>query len=157
MARKSKMSETIGGYRYKVRQLGATDGLEVLTDLSKLLLPSLGAIIGGGKTAVSSLMNAEVDGAAFGDAAEHIAKNLTTNSVRDIVAKFAEVTDIYGPGFGDQGAPMDAHFEDHFAGRYSELLQWLRFALDLNFGSFLQGLGMGGGTESNHPEPQDQA
>jgi len=155
MARKSETSEPIGGYRYKVRQLGTNDGLEVLTQIAKLVLPGAGAVAGGGS--IQELLNANVGGDQFAEVASRLASSLDSKTVKQIIAKLAESTDVFGPGFGDSGAPLDIHFDDHFAGEYGNLIKWAQFALKVNFGSFWGGLvpgGEGGSESQAPPKPQ---
>lgn len=157
MGRKQERSGPIGGFSYSVRQLSATEGLSILTALTKLLLPSIGELtkgIGGSSVDLKNLMAAEVGADVLSGAASHLARDLNSNTVQQIVSAFRDSTEIYGPGFGDAGAPMDVHFDEHFAGRYGEMIEWLTFALKLNYGNFLQGLGIGGGTESAPQQPQ---
>jgi len=152
--RKSETSEAIGGYRYKVRQLGTSDGLGVLTQIARMILPSAGAVVGGGS--IQELMNSSLDGDKFAKIATQLATSLNGSDVNQIIQKLAAHTDILGPGFGDAGAPLDVHFDDHFAGRYRDLVKWAQFALKVNFANFLSGLVPGGGTEPDSQVPQKQ-
>lgn len=45
-------------------------------------------------------------------------------------------------------------FDLHFAGKYGDLLQWLWFCVEVNFGNFLGDMGIGKATAS---APQDSA
>jgi hypothetical protein len=162
MGRKKEKSDPIGGFRYEVRQLPATEGLEIMTDLSQQILPSLGEIfkkvsgIPGGLKGLSfeTLVSTHEGGDVLAAAAKYMVANLSGEKVLKIVRAMVGCTEIYGPGFGDAGAPMSSHFDEHFAGRYGELVRWLAFALQVNYGNFLNGLELGGsGGPDRDPEP----
>lgn len=162
MARKSQKSSVIDGYQYRVRQFGATEGMQVLTSLTKILAPSAAHFVPGlgqdTEMSVDLLMSSNISTDVLSSAVERLAVNLTSESVADVVSRLATHTDIFGPGFGDQGAPLDTHYDDHFAGRYKALFSWILFALKVNFGSFLQGLGTDSGAAESDPQaPRGQA
>jgi hypothetical protein len=58
-----------------------------------------------------------------------------------IIEELADATEITGPGFGDAGAPLKRHFDEHFAGSYLAMYKWLAFALKANFADFFEGTG----------------
>jgi len=137
MARHSETSPPIGGYTYRVTQLGVTPGLEIMAELAKMLLPGMGGFASGG---IGSILKSDVGGEQFATAATKLAMAIDSAKVQKIVKTLAKMTSIFGEGFGDAGAPLDVHLEDHFAGRYGELVAWLAFALRVNYGNFFEGL-----------------
>jgi hypothetical protein len=153
MARKSETSEPIDGFRYKVRQMGATEGVETLTKITKLMLPSIGAVASK-DTNLSQIMESDIGGEEIGNIAARLAANLAVDDVQEILKKLAFCTEIFGPGFGDGGAPLDVHFDDHFAGEYGAMIKWATFALKVNFGNFWSGLAVRGKKESESHQPQ---
>jgi hypothetical protein len=142
VARQALKSQPIDGFTYDVMQLAAGAGLRMASELAKIVLPSIGAATGsldlskGLKVAFA----ANIDGAMLERAAAALAGNLSSPRIQEIVSELAGTTNIFGPGFGDAGAPLRVHFDDHFAARYGALVQWLWFALKVNFESFFDGL-----------------
>jgi hypothetical protein len=142
MARDKVKSEPIDGFVYEVIQLPATKGEEIGAELLAMGIPLLGALAGESKV--------EPDNKSFGDldlrslglkaATDVFADKLTAPRLREIRKIMAENTDIYGDGFGDAGAPLKIHYDDHFAGRYDAMLEWFLFALEVNFKGFFVGL-----------------
>ncbi|NIQ97428.1 MAG: hypothetical protein GWN87_27080 [Desulfuromonadales bacterium] len=142
--REQKTSDDIGGYRYRVTMLPAKLGFRMTVMLTKTLVPMLGGISVKKGQKVADLMNEDVSSFLdFGRLAERLSKNIDEENVQTLVNALAESTDIFGKGdrgeFGDAGAPLSEHFDDHFAGRYRNLLRWLAFAMKVNFGDFLSG------------------
>jgi hypothetical protein len=101
------------------------------------LLPAVGALVkGSDKVADLDLASVDIDSAA-----KALAASLSLDEFDAIVASMSASTEIWGPNFGDAGAPMPRHFDDHFAGRYVAMLKWLAFALKVNFADFFDGKG----------------
>lgn len=142
MARTKVKSGDIGGYTYEVVQLGATAGLRMSAELIKILAPSLGALAGNADLTggIKSAIGGHLKPKALEDAARALASSLDSTKVQAIVKELADTTEIWGPGFGDAGAPLSMHFDDHFAGKYVNLGRWLAFALKVNFSDFFDGL-----------------
>lgn len=136
--RKKVKSEAIDGFTYEVTQLGATDGQRLLVKLSKILLPAVGALVKGSDAKIADMDLASVD---IDSAAKALAASLSPDEFDAIAASMSASTEIWGPGFGDAGAPMPRHFDEHFAGRYVAMLKWLAFALKVNFADFFDGKG----------------
>lgn len=138
----------IGGFRYKMQQLGTQTGNQVLLRLSRpaAALYSVAAKRGGMKS-----INAEdVIGGL-----EHALRELQGRDLAYVVKKLAGKTEVYLPD-GDKHRPwplLDS-FDAHFAGRYVAEMQWIRWGIELNafFGDVLA-LFSGRG-ESTSPFPQ---
>ena len=149
MSREKKTSPEIDGYKYEVMQLGAIDGRKMLEQLTLMALPGLGALLGSpalskaGKLA-AGLSGVEVSELDFSGFAQAMAKNMDPNALNAMMDQLAQTTAIRGNGFGDGGAPMSRHFDEHFAARYDVMMKWFGFALWVNFGSFF---GAGGSVE----------
>lgn len=143
------MSPAIGGFTYKFTCLPADDGFSTWFDLVKMLAPSISSALSAIDLSkgLQEAIGAELDGAKLAVALERAAtllgQNASTPAVMAIVEKLAAATDIYGPGFGDAGAPLSAHYRDHFAGRTKAMLQWLTFTLKSQYSDFFEGLRLG--------------
>ena len=133
--RKKEKSPAIDGFEYEVTQLGAIEGKRLLVTLSKIVLPALGAGIKDAPDDLTklSLSKLKLD---LGSALSALVSSADVAAVDGIVNKLAETTEVYGPGFGDAGAPLMRNFDDHFAGRYESMVKWLGFALRVNYGGF---------------------
>lgn len=97
---------TISGTTYRVHQLGALQGRKVLARLGKVL-----AVVQSDK--LESL--------------------LAEDEVDYLCDTFGRTTEVH---LGDKWPQLSDVFDEHFAGRYADLLSWLMFALEVNFGSF---------------------
>lgn len=126
-----KQEETrIGGYTYKVTQLDAITGIEVLARLWNTLGPSLGSVD-------------KIDEAGVMKALGGLASSLKADDVRYFVTKFAKLTAVSGGDLKEGAEPqLSDIFEAHFAGRYLDLFRWLKFCFEVNYRSFF---GAGGG------------
>lgn len=153
MARHSETSPPIGDYRYRVTQLGVTQGLEVMAELAKMLLPGMGGMASGG---LGKILQADTGSQQFAMAATKLAQAIDSAKVQKVVKVLAKTTAVFGEGFGDAGAPLDIHLEDHFAGRYGELVGWMKFALEVNYGNFFEGLKNSGLLQPDTEDEQEQ-
>lgn len=125
----------IGELTFKVTQFGARQGLAVLTRLMKLVGPGLQA-------------------ATTGDEGQAIAKLITSlepNEVLGLAEEFASKTTIRrlaqtaaGPQWVDAGG-LATQFDEVFADKYDELIEFLVFAVVVNFErSLKRGKALGG-------------
>jgi hypothetical protein len=126
-------------------------------EFARALVPALATIIGElsgkkglGSTDFQSLLDTDLDGDSLRAALDVVLENLSDTRVDEIMELMSQHTDIFGPGFGDQGAPLDKNFDDHFAGRYKAMYRWLVFAVRANFSDFF---GESGGTPVNDGMP----
>jgi hypothetical protein len=125
-------SKQINDCSYEVTQLGAIKGRSLLTRLARIL------------------------GAGGGDMAKSLGM-ITEEDMSYICDSFSEVTVVKQP---DGKAPyLKNIFDMHFAGKYDEMIQWLMFCLEINFGSFLDVKSIGdkaqavqGSSESSSPK-----
>jgi hypothetical protein len=140
MARLKIKSEPIDSYVYEVTQLGAVEGKRIYAQVLKMVLPALGAALKGRD--LSGISKADVAGMALDEIAVALVRSL--DGVDAIIETLAKTTDIYGPGFGDAGAPMWRNFDEHFAGKYLSLSKWFLFALKANFQDFIEGVASAG-------------
>lgn len=121
-------SKTIGEYSYAVTQLDAVKGRRVFARLLKVAAPALASLSGGSKV--------KPDDLAKGLAA--LAETLSEDDVDFFCDAFAPSTTVT---LADGKAPrLSDIFAVHFAGKYLELVKWLAFALEVNFGPFWRGL-----------------
>jgi len=111
--RETKTKE-IGGVTYAVRVFGALEGLRTMALLARTAGPL-----------------------AVGEIADGL-RGLNPDDVVLLASAFAKETKIRvpvnftGATHVDQDLPLD----DHFAGKPTELLQWLAFAVEANYGPF---------------------
>ena len=120
---------TIGAWRYTVRPFPTGTGLALMWRLARMLGPALAALIRGAEGvegAIGSSFNALVD-------------RVTPEELTEIARQLAATADVVQPG-GSQPAALGEVFDLHFAGDYLALFDFLRFALEVNFGPFVEGL-----------------
>jgi hypothetical protein len=142
MARQKIKSGDIAGYRYVVTQLGAIEGRKWADELGRAVIPAIVEVLSSlpEETKKKKVTIEDVIGAVGIQQARSgldvILTGLPSARFDTLIGLLSENTDIYGPGFGDAGAPLARNFDDHFAGRYKAMFQWLAFALKVNFVDF---------------------
>lgn len=130
MGRECKESSVIDGFTYKVTQLGAKEGRRVFARLVSTL--------GGAVGALAKEVTGEGNGADAAQGVASFADRITPETLDFFCDVFAPYTLVCN---GPSELPMSKEFDDHFAGRYAQMVQWLVFCIEVNFGSFLKGLG----------------
>jgi len=122
-------SETkqIGDFQYQVTQVSSGVGLEAAARMANILGPGFGAApVDGG-----------LDGATLGAVLGKVFSNPALSAqLKWFVQAFAARTQV---GFSD-GRTQDLSkiYEEHFAGEVVNQLAWLRFAFEVNMGSFFE-------------------
>lgn len=135
---------TIGQFTYLVRQHGYREGRALLPVVLRGIGPTLGTLLEGvGKGGKLSL-ESDLDLSA---ALTEFSTSLSEQDLEHITDKLAQRSWIvdakqHGLACGEDGlAHLPNVEEDHWPERYNEWLQWLMFALEVNFSSFLGGAG----------------
>lgn len=133
-------SKEIGtrGYTYTVKQFGAREGGRMLVRLAKMLGKPVGDAVSAGES-----LDIRVAGSVIGGLAESV----TEDEFDRLCTSFAKCSTVHGGDaeqpaqlqYGRKAIPLSdsSIFDLHFAGAYVELVGWLMFALEVNFGSFL--------------------
>lgn len=142
----------IAGSVYRVSQLKATKALGLLTELAKMLGPTLGILADAagnekGKLDLASIGNIKVGGDVFGRAVGALVERIDSARVQTLIKELAAVTEV-APEGSDKFLPLPGVFELHFAGRMGGLFKWLKFALEVQFSDFLSSLAEHGPQES---------
>lgn len=137
MSRETKRVE-IQGHRYELTQLGAKDGRRVLARLMTRLAESTGSLgddIGKDEAAVGLAI------------ATKALKVFDEDTVDWLCEVFGPATRLHVDEKGRDGKPVHREpeligpvFDDHFAGRYDAMAQWIVASIQHNFASFLGGL-----------------
>jgi hypothetical protein len=125
----------IGPYTYKVTQLDAIQGIEVLTRFINIVGPALASA------------DEKDAGASVAKALAGLSTKLTADDVKYFVGKFSKLTSVSGGDLKVGHEPqLDAIFSAHFAGRYLDMFKWLAFCFEVNFRSFFSegGASLGG-------------
>ena len=135
MARQKIKSEPIGGFTYEVTQLGAVEGKKLYVQVAKIVLPAMGAALKGRD--IKSITKDDLAGFAWDEVAKALVTSL--DGIDPIIDSMMRSTDVYGEGFGPEGAPLARNFDDHFAARPMAMLQWLVFAVKANLADFFDG------------------
>jgi hypothetical protein len=143
-----KVETTIGGHVYRMELLGALTGQGVALTLYK----PMGALFSSAAKQGLAKLNLEAVASAAGEALSH----LSQEDLRFLSATFAEkcVVLVHDKGNTPHPLPLSPIFDEHFAGRYPELLSWLRWGIEVNrfFGSLLEKLSS---LEELAPSPSD--
>ena len=126
-----RREKRIGKTTYKVEQFGAKQGRLVLFRLFRLLGPAMSALAEGGDP-----------GDMIGRALRRFAESANESDFDSLCEAFAAKTKVVHEATtagGTVGVDLDlaADFDSHFANNYGEMLQWLAFAIEANYASFL--------------------
>lgn len=119
----------IGGVTYEVRQLDAVRGRRVFVRFAKVVAPALGALKAAAKMSPDE---------ALAYALGQLVGNVSEEDLDFFCDVFAPATCLVE---GNNRPELAKRFELHFAGKYLEMLEWLAFCFEVNFGSFFQKLG----------------
>jgi hypothetical protein len=130
---KETHKKEINGYTYAVTQMGALRARRVITRFLQVAGGALAAIsAAGGKAGRKEAVMAVVE-------------NISDENMEFFYREFAAdtVVSIPDPGRPDREARLsyDAAFDDVFVNRYADMIEWLLFAFEVNFGNFLLGGG----------------
>jgi len=131
--RKTKQKRIGGrGYVYHVTQFGAREGGHVLVRLLKILGGSVGEALQGAT---------DFDMGVVGKVIANLATTVDEKDLDYLVDTFAKTTSVEIEG---KPVPLTAEgvLDVHFAGEYTELSQWLAFAVEANFGDFFGAAGI---------------
>ncbi len=118
-----------GDHVYEVQQFGAKQGRRILVKVFKLLGPALGEAAGADK--------GQTDGATISALLRSASESVDVDLFDEVCDAFAQCTRVH---LDDKRAPKlddDDNFDQVFAGNYAEMFQWLAFAFEVNYGSFL--------------------
>lgn len=135
--RRMKTDErTIGEHRYRITQVPSKIGRRLLARLFKLFGAGLDDVLG---QAVATGKVPKVATAGLAGVLVGLARTLTEEDVDYFCDTLAEYTQVNVGG--DKWVPLPGIFDVHFAGNYGGMLGWLQAALEVNFGTFIDGLG----------------
>lgn len=129
----------IGATTYRITQLPAKRGRAMLVRFVRLFGPGAGAFVGGLGRARGGFDGAI--GLGIGDALHDLCTRLSEEDLAAISDAFAEFTVVVVSR--DVERRLADIFDDHFAGRYDEMLAWLRACCEVNFASFFAGSSLG--------------
>jgi hypothetical protein len=116
--------QVIGDTTYRVTQLGATTGSKVMFRLIRAFA-SIAAGLQTGQLSFESMTPEDFDWL------------VTTMQPTTKV----QVVDVAAGNGSSKFVDLSFMFDDHFAGKYFEMVDWLKFALEVNFGPFADVLG----------------
>ena len=125
-------TKTIGAHEYKVRMLPATKGRVVMLTLARVLGPAAG---------VAATAKGGDNAALLEPLFKSVLQGLTADDLNAVCNIFADSTDVViHDDKGKREPQLSKIFDLHFAGKYDEMLAWLIFCVEVNFGSFFDGL-----------------
>lgn len=135
---------TIGEFTYLVRQHGYHEGRALLPIVLRAVGPTLGTLLEGmgGKGGLGLDSNLDISRAIA-----EFSSSLSEQDLAAISDKMAERSWIvdgakHGLACDQSGnAHLPAVEEDHWPIRYGDWMKWLAFALEVNYSSFLGGMG----------------
>lgn len=122
---KEAIEKTIGDVQYKVHPLGAKQGCQVMTRLTRLLG---GALKGQGMDIKKVDVGAMISGAL---------EAMQESDLDFLCNTFAAKT-MFSTDGGTSWPLLSSRFELHYSANYGEMFEWLQFCLEVNFGSFFE-------------------
>lgn len=116
--------KTIEGTAYRVLPVAAGIGQKILLRAAKVGAPTVMTLLASPKSAKGAWMAAI-------PSVMRLVELLSEEDVEYITKEFARETQC---GSGGKMRPLGDCYDEHFRGAYPALLQWLRFAWEVNFG-----------------------
>lgn len=117
-------SKQIGDCTYRVRQLPAIQGRKVLVRLMKMFGPALESLGKNTEANIGSMLSGALE-------------NLDEEVFESLCDTFAKYTEFELPNGNYVGLGEVGMFDQHFTGKYGQMLQWLAFCVQVNFADFL--------------------
>ena len=138
----SQGQPTIGeieGNEYKMYPLAPSQSMDLLIDvvsvLSPVVAPVLGAIFGGkGSTVDASILDKEVTGDMFSDAFSKLDAQQLKSLRKKLTTAFAPIT-------YRNNVPLEKTWEKDFFGNIGEMFKWLAWGCKVHWGQSLSALG----------------
>jgi|SRR5262245_33594623 len=130
----------IGGTLYRITQLPAKRGRAMLVRFIRLLGPGAGSFVGGLARGNKPTLDAAL-GLGIADAMHDLCSRIDEQDLATICDQFAEFTVVVVSR--DVERRLNDMFDDHFAGKYDEMLMWLKACCEVNFASFFGGSSVG--------------
>lgn len=142
MAREAQAKQ-IKEWTYTVHQLPPKKALDLLMDLAKMVGPAFGMIVSdvGNLKGVLDKDIGDIKTAFLGEAVKVLFSGLDKATVMRSIETLAEVTSVTTEGGQGAGANLKTIFDAHFQGNLGALMQWLPFALQVQYDDFFGGLG----------------
>jgi hypothetical protein len=138
-------TKVIKDVTYSVTQLPPKQALDLLMDLIKMLGPALSPILANVTSMKGGLLEKDVGEVLKSSFISEAVNTLFTQMDKGVVMKMinqlADVTTITFPGGATQGANLKSAFDAHFMGNLGALMQWIPFALHVQFADPLSDLG----------------
>lgn len=125
----------IGATTYRITQLPTRRGRALLVRIVRLLGPGAGSFVGGlgrGRTGIDAAL-----ALGIADGVHDLCSRLNDEDLGVICDEFSQYTVVVQSR--DVELKLSQIFDDHFAGRYDELLAWLRACCEVNYASFFGG------------------
>lgn len=124
----------LGGYTYRVTQLGARKAAEVLERLVKLVAPGTRGF--ADSVAVAQTLDA-LAMMGLPAAVATVLDELKVGTTMEVAEIFAPFTNVREDERTDGPGPrLDKVFDQHFAGKLSHLYRWLVFCVEVNYSDF---------------------
>lgn len=125
----------IGEIMYRVTQLPALPGRKLLVRLYKTLGPTIGAALKGLPDSGSSVSLGSLESSSIGDALTALAHDLTEDDLEYVVTTLTGTTEFSRET--NKWLPLRNELDDHWAGKYLQMFQWIAFGLQVNYADFL--------------------
>jgi hypothetical protein len=141
---KEAQTKTIKGADYTVNQLPPKQALDLLMDLIKMVGPALSPVLanlssmkGGLDQEVGEMLKSSF----INEAVTTLFNNMDKGTVMKVIDQLAAVTTLTFPGGNQAGVNLKTAFDAHFMGNLGALMQWLPFALQVQYADPLGDLG----------------
>lgn len=118
-----KHTRQIGQFTYETATLDAIKGRRAFVRLFN----TIGNVLSGADSTL--------------DVASNVMSKLTAADLDHFCDLFGAVTTVTGGDYGDKTPLLVAQtFQNHFAGNYLDMAEWLAFCIEVNFGNFFDGI-----------------
>lgn len=128
-------NKTINGHEYTVTQFPAMHGLRMAVRLFKVVGPGLGKALSAGS--LTDLMSKDLGDGSLGDAISALVGNLDADGTPQMIL------DLLSSTHRDRREMTQNEFNTAYAANYGELIEALKFVLEVNYGGFFGALAAG--------------
>jgi hypothetical protein len=131
-------TKQIGDFYYRVKQLPDKEGYRLFVRLTRTLMPSLASMLQGAPDDGNAVSLSALTTKMLGDAVMQLAMNLDEDVFQSIYETLAIDCSISNDD--TNWVPLKSD-KEHWSGRFAQMMQFIVFALEVNYADFLGGKG----------------
>lgn len=135
MSQMDSREKVIDGVTYTIYMLPPKVAMDLLVDVSKVVGPSLGALLDAAESKGNggSVLDLDITSPTISNALGALLERVDKKTLRSMIDQLVPVSMA-------DGVKLEGAFDIHFRGRLGSMFKWLFFALQTQFGDFIDAL-----------------